>query len=246
MNHLIIDTEYTWAPGHGQLDAEGKPKVPHPPNAVIQSIAFVWLRADVGGAKVKMGVVRGHDESSRLRHFLDGLSKTNNPTLVTFNGRGSDVPLITARLMCHGIQSRQWALIHAASRYREYDHVDLYDLLGLYGAQRRGGLDDWAQCIGWPGKLGVDGSQVASLLAAGKRDEVDAYCLCDAVQTAALFIRHQYTSDAIDQVTYLEAAGALLTAAQYDERTVAMAIMVDHETWFLGQKERAAQMAEAS
>jgi hypothetical protein len=53
---------------------------------------------------------------------------------------------------------------------------------------------------------------------AGKIDEVNAYCLCDVAQTAGLFLRVQLLRGELDRARYQEAARALLTFLDLDER----------------------------
>ena len=52
--------------------------------------------------------------------------------------------------------------------------------------------------------------QVASLVHAGKLDEVAAYCLCDVAQTAAIFLRVEFLRGSFDRARYQELARGLL------------------------------------
>ncbi len=230
MNTLVFDTEFVWVPGCERQDKEGAERIPHPPNASIESIAYVSIASPSDGkpASVKLGVIRGETERERVVSFVRGWHK-NRPRLVTYGGRQADVPLLVARLMHHGVVSPQFAGgIGLAYRFRHEQQLDLYDVLGGYGAQRSGGLDDWARCIGWPGKGDTCGDDVKRLITEpGGRAKVDAYCLCDAVQTAALLLRYELTLGALEPAEYTELAGRLLHAACADDRTLKMAAKVD-------------------
>jgi hypothetical protein len=90
------------------------------------------------------------------------------------------------------------------------------DFLADFGATKNARLDVYAKLIGFPGKVGVDGSQVAPLVHAGKVDEVNAYCLCDVAQTAAIFLRVELLRGSLDRATFQDRARALL--AYLDEQ----------------------------
>ncbi len=224
MTTIVFDTEYTWAPGLERADKDGTPRIPHPPNAIVESIAYVAFDT----AAVRLGTVRAATEGERVRSFVERWHK-GQPRLVTFNGRGCDVPLLLARLMHHGICAPLFAgAVVGANRYRHGAHLDLYDILGGYGAQRSGGLDDWARCVGWPGKGDVDGGDVAAmLLKEGGRERVDAYCLRDAVQTAAVWLRYELTTGGMVLEEFTTRGRALVDAASADDRTAELVVKLD-------------------
>lgn len=239
MNTLVFDTEYVWVEGCERTDKEGNPRSPHPPNAVIESIAYVAI--DYHPAKLTIGVAKGEVERDRVQGFVAGWVKAGQPRLVTFGGRQADVPLIAARLMHHGTVAPEFfGGVLAAYRFRHENQLDLYDVLGSYGANRAGGLDDWARCIGWPGKGDTDGSKVAELLKApGGRERVNAYCLSDAVQTAAVLLRYELATGSVDPGLYAELAAGLLAIARKDPRTASVGAGVDEQR-FLTVKPREA------
>jgi 3'-5' exonuclease len=129
--------------------------------------------------------------------------------LVTFNGRGFDLPVLELQALRHGIS----APAHFARRARRGDdhHLDLMDFLTDRGAFRiRGGLNLLLKSIGLPGKSGIDGSQVQALYEAGRLDEIHRYCRCDVIQTYFLFLRVELMRGHIDLDKYRHAweAGA--------------------------------------
>mgnify|MGYP000576662411 CR=1 FL=1 len=238
MQALIFDTEFTWPAGFETADKNGSVRIPHPPNAVIESIAFV----SITGEEVKLGTMKGATERDRVGVFVTSWAK-NKPTMVSFNGRCADVPLLLARCIHHRIVPGPWTFdVGFANRYRSPHHVDLYDVLGCYGANRSGGLHDWARCVGWPGKMGTTGDDVAALLKTPNgRAFVDAYCLADAVQTAAVWLRFCLLtgSEGVGPEKYARLAANLHKAALADERTRAVAELVDIETWIGAAREAA-------
>ena len=127
--------------------------------------------------------------------------------LVTFNGRGFDLPVLELQALRHGIP----APTYFARRARRCDdhHLDLQDFLTNYGDFRiRGGLNLLLKSIGMPGKTGIDGSQVQELFEAGRMDEIHRYCRSDVIQTYFLFLRVQLMRGRIDQTRYQKALEA--------------------------------------
>ncbi|MBS1198555.1 MAG: propable PolB, partial [Proteobacteria bacterium] len=55
--------------------------------------------------------------------------------------------------------------------------------LALYQPRANAPLDDLAKLMGFPGKLGMDGSKVWSGFQSGKIDEIRDYCETDVVNT---------------------------------------------------------------
>ena len=130
------------------------------------------------------------------RRFWQGWQHYGQPTLVTFNGRGYDVPLLELAAYRYGYNLGQWFQVDARSfeqprnRYNIQSHLDLMDLFTNYGASRMvGGLNLLANLIGKPGKTGIDGSQVQDLYNAGRLQEINDYCRCDVLDTYFVFLR---------------------------------------------------------
>jgi predicted PolB exonuclease-like 3'-5' exonuclease len=107
------------------------------------------------------------------------------------------------------------------------------DFLSDFGAAKSGRLDVYAKLVGLPGKVGVDGSQVAPMVHAGRLDEVNAYCLCDVAQTAALFLRVQLLRGVLDRARYVDLARGLLTFFDGDPRLAPVMANVDRARYGL-------------
>jgi predicted PolB exonuclease-like 3'-5' exonuclease len=139
------------------------------------------------------------DEGSLIQRFFDGIEKYT-PQLVSWNGGGFDLPVLHYRGLIHGVQSpRYWDMgdddrdfkwNNYISRYHTR-HLDLMDLLALYTGRANAPLDDLAKLIGFPGKLGMDGSQVWSAWQQGQLKEIRDYCETDVVNTYLVFARFQ-------------------------------------------------------
>ena len=76
------------------------------------------------------------------------------------------------------------------NRYNIESHIDLQELLTNFGSTRfTGGLNLAANLLGKPGKMDVQGHMVQDLFNAGKLQEINDYCRCDALDTYFVFLR---------------------------------------------------------
>jgi predicted PolB exonuclease-like 3'-5' exonuclease len=132
----------------------------------------------------------------RPAEFNPGLSLP--PTLVSFNGRMYDIPLLELAAFRFGQSVPQWFNVfdksyeQARNRYNLDAHLDLNDVLTNYSAFRlSGGLNLMANLLGKPGKTGVDGSQVQDMYNEGRLEEINNYCRCDVLDTYFVFLRSQ-------------------------------------------------------
>ncbi|MBM4077889.1 MAG: 3'-5' exonuclease, partial [Planctomycetes bacterium] len=130
------------------------------------------------------------------RHFWQGWNHYGRPTLVSFNGRGYDIPVLELAAYRYGYSVPTWfnvearAYEQARNRYNSDAHLDLFDLLSNFGAARlSGGLNLLANLIGKPGKAGVDGSQVQDMYDRGELQAINDYCRCDVLDTYFVFLR---------------------------------------------------------
>jgi len=130
------------------------------------------------------------------RHFWQGWNHYGRPTLVSFNGRGYDLPVLELAAYRYGYPVPAWFNVEARSfeqarnRYNIETHLDLFDLLSNFGAARlSGGLNLLANLIGKPGKAGVDGSQVQDMFDRGESAAINDYCRCDVLDTYFVFLR---------------------------------------------------------
>ena len=131
------------------------------------------------------------DETELLTAFWDVAKHYD--TVVTFNGRGFDVPFIYLRsaLLNVPISKKNWL----GYRYATDPHCDLaeqftfYSVSGRDGAARRFNLDFYCKAFGIesPKSAGVTGMDVKDLMAAGKFREIAEYCLRDVRATVELY-----------------------------------------------------------
>lgn len=122
-----------------------------------------------------------------VRKFWLGVSRYK-AKLVTFNGRGFDLPLLELAAFRWGFSVRDH-FYNSRNRFNG-NHIDLFDWLSNYGACRlAGGLDLLAKLLGKPGKMEVSGDQVYAMHREGRLKEINDYCLCDTLDTYFVFLR---------------------------------------------------------
>ena len=152
----------------------------------------------------------GEDEGEIIQRFFDGIEKYT-PQLVSWNGGGFDMPVLHYRGLMHGVRAprywdtgdddREFRYNNYISRYH-MRHCDLMDLLSLYQPRAVAPLDEIAQLLGFPGKLGMDGSQVWDAYQAGRLAEIRNYCETDVVNTYLIFSRFQAMRGAVTAEQY--------------------------------------------
>jgi predicted PolB exonuclease-like 3'-5' exonuclease len=146
---------------------------------------------DDNGFRVKCLGQADDPESSLIQAFFKTVDRYT-PRLVSWNGSGFDLPVLHYRSLIHGVvaerywdtgqENRDFKYNNYLSRYHER-HTDLMDVLAKYGGRANAPLDELAKLCGFPGKLGMDGSQVWHAWRDGQAEAVRAYCETDVVNT---------------------------------------------------------------
>jgi predicted PolB exonuclease-like 3'-5' exonuclease len=122
-----------------------------------------------------------------VAQFWRGVARYPRARLVTFNGRGFDLPLLEMAAFRYGLSAVEY---FQKSRNRYNGHLDLMDWLSNFGACRlAGGLDLLSKILGKPGKMEISGDQVYDLYRAGRVREINDYCSFDALDTYFVFLR---------------------------------------------------------
>jgi predicted PolB exonuclease-like 3'-5' exonuclease len=181
---------------------QGKNAFPRQPFHRVVAISFLLaeIERDGSGAEayflkeLRSGGKADSSEADLLAGLFQFLER-NKPRLVTFNGRGFDLPVIKYRAMVHGVSGGtfyqagdKWNSY--ASRYSDDWHCDLMQVLSDYGATTKGKLNEICAVLGFPGKFGVDGSQVTGMYDAGRIGEIRDYCETDVLNTYLVYLRH--------------------------------------------------------
>ena len=107
-------------------------------------------------------------EPELIRRFFEGIERFT-PQLVSWNGGGFDLPVLQQRALIHGVAAAKywdWGDDDRDFKYNNYlsryhtRHLDLMDVLAQYQPRASAPLDAMAKLSGFPGKLGMDGSEV--------------------------------------------------------------------------------------
>ena len=202
---------------------------PHLQRVLVVSCVFRGSRGLFVHSFVDLEREGRSEEGDVIQAFFDRVEK-HKPQLVSWNGGGFDLPVLQQRGMRHGVVAgRYWDMgqdddSDREHRYNNYisryhlRHVDLMDLLALYQSKANAPLDAMAKLCGFPGKLGMDGSQVYAAYLDGRRDEIRRYCETDVMNTYLLWLRFEKMRARLDEAAYQsEIALARVTVAASDE-----------------------------
>lgn len=171
-------------------------------------------------SELRSGGREDASERELIRGFFQHLERIK-PRLVTFNGRGFDLPVLKYRAMKHGISATwlhqagdKWN--HYGHRYSHDWHCDLSEVLSDYGASARVRLDEVCSVFGMPGKMETSGGDVAELFDAGDVAAVRDYCELDALNTYLVYLRYMLHT-------------ARITLAAHDQAIDDVLAMIDRE-----------------
>jgi len=145
-------------------------------------------------------------ESQIIFRFFEGIQKYT-PTLVSWNGSGFDLPVLHYRSLLHGVaaprywengeQDNNFKWNNYLSRYHQR-HLDLMDVLSAYQSRAYAPLDELAVLLGFPGKMGMHGSEVWETYQAGGLERIRNYCETDVLNTYLIYLRFQQIRGQID------------------------------------------------
>ncbi|MDO8888486.1 3'-5' exonuclease [Hydrogenophaga sp.] len=172
-------------------------------------ISCVFRNAE--GLRIHSFVDRdGQSEGKVVQTFFHAVEK-HTPQLVSWNGGGFDLPVLHYRGLRHGVEaSKYWDLgeddrefkwNNYISRYH-MRHLDLMDLLAMYSPKNNAPLDAMAKLCGFPGKLGMDGSQVYAQYLSGQTEDIRRYCETDVMNTYLVYCRFQKMRGGLTEAEY--------------------------------------------
>ena len=176
-------------------------------------VSISAVMADGFGRFLRVSTLEGENERDKIAKFLTFIEDFN-PRLVSFNGRGFNLPMIMARAMCYDLSAAayfetndrdnnksKWE--NYRSRYDGRFHLDLLDHISDFGAVRGLKLDHICASVGLPGKYDVHGDQVLQLYYGGEQAKIDEYCRSDVLNTYWLFLKYELLRGKITKDDYL-------------------------------------------
>ena len=207
-----IGDDALWAAIQAERAAEGKSDfMPHHLQRVLV-VSCVFRSAE--GLRVHSFVDRGAEGASQEARVIQGFFQAvekHVPQLVSWNGGGFDLPVLHWRGLRHGVvagkywdlgeDDREFKWNNYIGRYH-LRHLDLMDLLAMYQPRANAPLDAMAKLCGFPGKLGMDGSQVFAAWRAGQIEVIRRYCETDVMNTYLLYCRFQKMRGGFTEAEY--------------------------------------------
>lgn len=199
---LSVDTE-TVPDSDLVYPEEAKERFPKPIQHKIVAISFVTAKISgpAGEERLSLEECRsGGTEDSSEKDLIRGfwrLFEQRKPRLVTWHGRGFDIPVLKARSMVHGIAVPYW---HKAGdkwsnyshRYSTDWHCDLMDVLSDQHAAPFMTLRETAEAVGIPGKINGTSECIADLFKEGRIGDIRDFCEMDALSLFGLYIRWRH------------------------------------------------------
>lgn len=157
-------------------------------------------------------------EKSIIEDFLKFINKSQ-PKLVSFNGRGFDVPTIMLRAMKYNLcayayyeqdnsafNKNKWE--NYRQRFSERFHTDLLDSLGHFGMVRNLKLDNVCSMLNIPGKYDMSGDQVYKIFYDKSQEmqtrinKIDEYCQSDVLNTYWVYLKYELLKGQITPQDY--------------------------------------------
>jgi predicted PolB exonuclease-like 3'-5' exonuclease len=130
-----------------------------------------------------------------VRLFWKGVAHYHSAKLVSYNGRGFDLPLLELAAFRYGYAPESH---FRNGRHRYNGHIDLCDWISNYGACRiAGGLNLLSKLLGKPGKMEVTGDNVYPMYCAGQIQDINDYCMFDTLDTYFVFLRSRVVVGAL-------------------------------------------------
>lgn len=147
-------------------------------------IVIGMMNPDTGGKSILSDLGDAANEKGMLEAFWENVAKYNR--VVTFNGRGFDLPFLMMRSAILDVEISRFDLM--GQRFSFHPHCDLLEQFTNYGVGRKFTLDMYCRAFGIRSpKEGCDGSMVGKLYVAGMHAKIVEYNDGDLEATAALY-----------------------------------------------------------
>ncbi len=181
-----------------------------------QDTLRVWSLGDVNSSEAEL-----------ISRFFDGLERYK-PILASWNGSGFDLPVLHYRALLHEISAPGYWEIgrnDPSFRYNNYlgrfhwRHIDLMDVLAAYQPRAHAPLNEVAALLGFPGKQGMDGSQVWASYQTGDTAGIRNYCETDVLNTYLIYLRFELMRGNLSHAIHAQEVARLqaMLASQEDQ-----------------------------
>lgn len=149
-------------------------------------------------------------EADIIRSFYKVIEKYT-PTLVSWNGSGFDLPVLHYRSLINGVDASRYWDMGEDDRDMKWDnyiqryhwrHTDLMDVLAGFNPRSAAPLDEIATMLGFPGKLGMDGSKVWDTWLEGGINDIREYCETDVLNTWLVYLAFEKMRGRLSDTEY--------------------------------------------
>ncbi|MBF0106685.1 MAG: 3'-5' exonuclease [Deltaproteobacteria bacterium] len=174
-----------------KIEEEKGNNFPNPAFHVPVCIAAIAVDKDFTIQKIGLLGEEKRTPGAIVKHFWDMYNR-GSFILVDFNGRGYDLRLMELWAFRQGIPIHYKHFDKFGVRYRYSDdkHLDLHEVVtNNMSIRYQGGLNLLAKMLNKPGKMETNGAMVQDLHDQNKIDEIEDYCLGDALDTYFVFLR---------------------------------------------------------
>lgn len=173
-----------------KTETDGNPFMQLPLHKVA-CLSVLWVAN--GKMTLKSLALNQHTESEILQTFFNAIDKL--PNLVSWNGKGFDIPVMLYRALHHGLSAPKLLNETGDMKYNNYlnryheRHTDLMQKLAMGSSIQK--LDIVASICGFAGKGDIDGYDVVPMVQAGEWEKLTTYCESDVLNTWLIYLRHQ-------------------------------------------------------
>ena len=184
-------------------------------------VAISVVFGDEYGKFVRVAQIPG-DEKEMIKNFFMVMKK--NMRLVSFNGRGFDLPMMMIRAMRYNLSIPAYFEIenkelnkskwngNYKSRYDGKFHLDLMDHIREFGSVGGLNLNSLCLSLNLPGKFDTHGDEVMELFYNDELEKIQIYCQSDVLNTYLLFLKYELLKGSINLEDY---ASFILEAKEY-------------------------------
>lgn len=149
-----------------------------------QIISIGYIEIDARLKELRRGVI--FDETGDKSIIQEFKTIYNGQTLVGWNSKMFDIPIIWKRAILNGIRSPFYNYQSLCSPYND-NSIDL--MRTWNGSTGWGKMIDCAKRLGIPAKSGMDGSMIYDAFKDGKYEDIKAYNLEDCECTLEIYKR---------------------------------------------------------
>jgi len=218
--------------------------MPYLKTVLCRVVSISVLTRHVHNGEVKLNLIslpRDPNDPSQISEahivetFLNAIG-THKPQLIGFNSHAADLKILVQRGVAKGIQAAEfskrpgkpWEGIDYFIRGSNW-HIDLMEILGGWGKSTPS-LHEMVTACGIPGKISLEGYEVAPLWLKGEIGKIIAYNEFDTLTTYLLWLRLAHFGGFFDTEQYESESGLLREFVSKEAETSERSYLKDYLT----------------